>query len=368
MQVPLFDLKEQYRLLEPEIMEALQPFLRQQQFILGPAVEKFEAALAAYCSAPYAVGLSSGTDALLVAMEAIGIGPGDEVIVPAFTFYCTASCVTRRGAKPVFVDVALEDFNMPPEAAIAAITSKTKAMMPVHLFGQCAQMDTLVHAACEKGISVIEDAAQAIGAEYKGKRAGSMGRFGAFSFFPTKNLGAFGDGGALTMHTQEDYEKVKCLRMHGSRVIYEHEEIGGCFRLDALQAVILEIKLKRLEQWHTARQKNADYYAEHLKGVGDIVSPKVDPDRRHIFNQYVIRTGRRDALKQFLAERGVGTNIYYPAPIPEQKSMAYLKHKKGEFPNAERASREVLALPIYPELTEAQLAAVVREIRAFFSK
>jgi dTDP-4-amino-4,6-dideoxygalactose transaminase len=367
MQVPLFDLKEQYRALEPEILEALQPFLRQQLFILGAPVEQFEKSLATYCSTAHAVGLSSGTDALLVAMEALEIGPGDEVILPAFTFYATATTIIRRGAKPVFVDIVPDDFNIDAQQAVAVVNGRTKAMMPVHLFGQSAQMEPLLEAASSKGFAIIEDAAQAIGAEFNGKRVGSLGRFGAFSFYPTKNLGAFGDAGALTMQSAVDYEKVKSLRMHGMRGHYNHELIGGCFRLDALQAVILEIKLKRLENWHVARQKNAAFYARELKGVGDLVLPAVDPTRRHIFNQYTIRTRRRDDLKKFLTGRGIGTNIYYPDPVPLTKGLAHMGYKSGEFPVSEKTSREVLALPIYPELTEAQLAKVVEEVKAFFA-
>ncbi len=367
MQVPLFDLKEQYRLLEPEILEVLPSFLRQQQFTLGASVEQFEKSFAEYCQAPFSVGLSSGTDALLVALEALEIGAGDEVIVPAFSFYCTGSVVIRRGSKPVFVDISLDDFNMDMPAAIAAISSRTKAIIPVHLFGQSAKMDTLIKAADQKQISIIEDAAQAVGAEYKGTRVGNLGRFGAFSFYPTKNLGAFGDGGALTMQTHEDYEKIKMLRMHGSRQTYEHEAIGGCFRLDALQAIVLSIKLRHLEKWHLAREQHARFYRENLEGVGNLILPTVDPERRHVFNQYVIRTQQRDALKKHLADRGVGSGIYYPKIIPLQPGMANLGHREGEFPQAEKASREVLALPIFPELTETNLKKVTDDIRSFFA-
>jgi dTDP-4-amino-4,6-dideoxygalactose transaminase len=366
MGVPLFDLKEQYRQLEPEILPALQAFLPRQQLILGEAVEKFESALGAYCQVPHAVGVSSGTDALLMALEAAGAGPGDEVIVPAFTFYCTGSVVVRRGATPVFADVSLDDFNLLPEAVAAAVTPQTKVLMPVHLFGQACAIDALLDLAGKKNLVLIEDAAQAIGAEDSGRRAGSLGRFGAFSFFPTKNLGAFGDGGALTMRSSADYERVKMLRMHGSRQRYVHEEIGGCFRLDAVQALVLEIKLRHLESWHEARRRNAEYYRQHLHGVGDLILPQTGAGKRHVFNQFVIRTQKRDALRAFLQERGVGTEIYYPGTLPAQPAMQKAGYGGGQFPNAERLAKEVLALPIFPELTEAQLAEVVAGIRAFY--
>jgi dTDP-4-amino-4,6-dideoxygalactose transaminase len=366
VQVPLFDLTAQYRELEPEILPAIQAFLPRQQLILGETVERFEKNLAVYCGSKYAVGVSSGTDALLIALEAMDIGPGDEVIVPAFTFYCTASVVVRRGATPVFVDVAMDDFNALPEAIAAAITPRTKAIIPVHLFGQSASLDKILKIAEERGIPVLEDGAQAIGAEFNGQRVGSLGRFGAFSFFPTKNLGAFGDGGAVTMNTEADYLRVKSLRMHGSRERYKHEDIGGCYRLDALQALVLDIKLKHLDRWHAARQANAAAYASGLAGVGDLILPVTQAGRRHIFNQYVVRTAKRDALRTHLQQLGIGSEIYYPSTIPSQESFRKLGLSFGTFPNAERLCGEVLALPVFPELRNEQRDAVVAGIRSFF--
>jgi dTDP-4-amino-4,6-dideoxygalactose transaminase len=366
--VPFFDLKKQYQSLDAEIRPALEKFLPQQAFILGPTVESFEKSLATYCQTPFSIGLSSGTDALLLALEALHIGPGDEVIVPSFTFYCTASVVARRGAKPVFVDVDLHDYNILPAAIEAAITSRTKAMIPVHLFGQIVQIEAIQKIAQNHSIPIIEDSAQGIGAEYKGKRAGSFGRFGAFSFFPTKNLGAFGDGGALTLSSPEDLEHAKILRMHGSRIRYQHEEIGGCFRLDALQALILEIKLRHLESWQEKRRQNAAFYNESLQGVGEIVTPVENKDCRHVYHQYVIRTSKRDELRAHLTSLGIGSEVYYPTPVHLQKSMEYLGHRLGSFPNSERLAQEVLALPIYPELEKSHLEEAVNGIRQFFGK
>lgn len=275
--------------------------------------------------------------------------------------------MVRRGAKPVFVDVDLNDFNILPQAIEKAITPRTKAIIPVHLFGQMAEMNEILKIAKTRGIAVIEDSAQGIGAEYHGKRAGSMGRFGAFSFFPTKNLGAFGDGGALTVQTSEDDSIIKMLRMHGSRVRYHHEAIGGCFRLDALQALILEIKLKSLEKWQEQRRKNAAFYDHHLAGVGDIIIPRVNPNHRHVYHQYVIRTEKREALRNDLTAQGIGSEVYYPVPIPHQGSMQFLKHQRGDYPHSEKLSETVLALPIYPELSEADLQTVVLGIKKFFN-
>ncbi len=367
MNVPFFDLKKQYQRLEAEISPALEKFLPQQAFILGPTVESFEKGMATYCHSPFSLGVSSGTDALLMALEALEIGPGDEVIVPAFTFYCTASVVVRRGATPVFVDVDLNDYNILPAAIEAAITSRTKAIIPVHLFGQIVQIDAIQKIAIKHSLPIIEDCAQGIGAEYKGKRAGSFGRFGAFSFFPTKNLGAFGDGGALTFSATADYDHCKILRMHGSRIRYQHEEIGGCFRLDALQALILEVKLRHLETWQEERRSNAAFYNRALQGIGDLILPVENPNCRHVYHQYVLRTARREGLKSHLTALGIGSEVYYPIPVPHQKSMDYLGHRPGDFPNSEQLSQEVLALPIFPELDRSQLEETVKGIRSFFA-
>ena len=366
MSVPFFDLKKQYQKLDGEIRPALDKFLPQQAFILGAQVESFEKAMATYCQSPFSLGLSSGTDALLMALEALYIGPGDEVIVPAFTFYCTASVVVRRGATPVFVDVDLHDYNILPAAIEAAITPQTKAIIAVHLFGQVAQIDAIQKIAIKHSLPIIEDSAQGIGAEFQGKRAGSFGRMAAFSFFPTKNLGAFGDGGALTFSSENDWDHCKILRMHGSRIRYQHEEIGGCFRLDALQALVLEIKLRHLENWQEKRRQNADFYNRSFKGIKEIMTPVENRDCRHVYHQYVIRTSKREALKSHLTSLGIGSEVYYPIPIPHQKSMEFLGHRQGDFPNSEKLSQEVLALPIFPELEQSQLEEVVQGVRSFF--
>ncbi len=366
MSVPFFDLKKQYQSLQAEIAPALEKFLPQQALILGPTVESFEKEMASYCQSPFALGVSSGTDALLMALEALEIGPGDEVIVPAFTFYCTASVVTRRGATPIFVDVDLHDYNILPAAIEAAITPRTKAIVPVHLFGQIVQIDAIQKIAIKHSLPIIEDSAQGIGAEYKGKRAGSFGRFGAFSFFPTKNLGAFGDGGALTFASVHDQEHCKILRMHGSRIRYQHEEIGGCFRLDALQALVLEIKLRHLETWQEKRRQNAAFYNQALQEIGDLILPVENTNCRHVYHQYVIRTTKREALKAHLTSLGIGSEVYYPIPVPHQKSMEYLGHRLGDFPHSEQLSEEVLALPIFPELEPSQLEETVKGIQSFF--
>lgn len=366
MRIPFFDLKKQYQEISSEVLPALQDFLPTQAFILGSPVESFEKKLAAYCHTPFAIGLSSGTDALLLALEALRIGPGDEVIVPAFTFYCTASVVVRRGATPVFVDVDPHDFNILPDAIERAITPRTKAIIPVHLFGQMPAMDQILSIAQKHRIPIIEDSAQGIGAEFEGKRAGSMGRFGAFSFFPTKNLGAFGDGGALTVTNPEDDSLARVLRMHGSQVRYHHHEIGGCFRLDALQALVLEIKLKSLEKWQEQRRKNAAFYDDSLKNIPHLSTPLAHQNRRHVYHQYVIRTPQREALRQHLTSLGIGTEVYYPIAIPFQKSMEKWGHRLGDFPNSEKLAQEVLALPIYPEISSQDLSDVTEGIQKFF--
>ncbi len=366
MSVPFFDLKAQYREIESEIQSALRDFLPTQYFILGPAVESFERSMASYCGSPHAVGISSGTDALLLALEALEIGPGDEVIVPAFSFYASASVIVRRGATPVFVDVSLEDFNLLPRAVAAAITPQTKAIIPVHLFGQTASMSEILPLAQKRGIPVIEDSAQGVGAEENGKRAGSFGRFAAFSFYPTKNLGAFGDGGCLTMGASEDAELVRMLRVHGSKERYIHEKIGGCFRLDALQAIVLEVKLRHLERWQEKRRSHAAFYQKSLQGVGDLVLPSAPDYRRHVYHQYVVRSQRRNALREHLTAQGIGTDVYYPKILPLQPSFESLGYREGELPNSERLSREVLALPIYPELTSEALETIVQGIRGYF--
>jgi dTDP-4-amino-4,6-dideoxygalactose transaminase len=359
--VPLLDLKAQYASMRSEIRHALDLVMESQQFILGPEVEAFEQEIAAYCGCRHAIGVSSGTDALLVALMALGVGAGDEVITPAYSFFATAGTIARLGAKPVFVDIDAATFNVDPNSIASKITSKTKAILPVHLFGQMAEMKEITAIAERHGIPVIEDAAQAIGAERDGKRAGSVGDAGCLSFFPTKNLGAFGDAGMVTTNDSALAERVRMLRVHGYRSRYVNELLGGNFRLDAMQAAVLRVKLRYLDQWTEARQRNAAEYRKLLpKGV---VLPLEDPGR-HIYNQFVIRHPRRDALMESLRQENIGCEVYYPLPSHLQPCFADLGHKPGDFPVSEMASRESLALPIYPELSLEMLQRVSAAVAA----
>jgi dTDP-4-amino-4,6-dideoxygalactose transaminase len=372
MKVPLLDLRAQYRTLRDEIAPALSAVIESQHFILGPAVAEFEQACAAYCRTPRAVGVSSGTDALLIALMAEGIGPGHEVITTPYTFFATAGSIARVGARPVFVDIDPETFNLRPDQIESRITENTRAVMPVHLYGQCADMDPILEVARRRRLVVIEDAAQAIGAEYRGQRAGSMGEYGCFSFFPSKNLGGFGDGGLVTTADSARADRLEILRGHGARPKYHHRWVGGNFRLDALQAAVLSVKLRHLDDWTAARQRNADRY-DHLFEAAGLAGDPVrlpKPSRtagdRHIFNQYVIRVPRRNELQQFLSAEGVGTEIYYPVPLHLQECFAYLGYRTGDCPESERAAAETLALPIYPELTDEQAEYVVAPILRFY--
>lgn len=377
MKVPLLDLKSQYRSIRDQVLAVTQELYDSQGFILGPQVEKLENAIATYSCAKYAVGVSSGTDALLICLMALEIGPGDEVITTPYTFFATAGAVARTGAKPVFVDIDEETYNLDPTQLKAKITSRTKAIIPVHLYGQCCQMAPILKIAKENNLAVIEDAAQAIGAEdgegqgaqYQGKRAGSIGDFGCFSFFPSKNLGAFGDAGMVVTSSGEMYEKLVTLRVHGSRPKYYHHLLGGNFRLDALQAAILLVKFPHLDSWTQARQANAKRYRELFAAAGltDRVVLPVEGTGRHIYNQFVILVpDDREGLRQHLHEAGVGTEVYYPVPMHLQPCFKYLNGKKGDFPRSERAAEHTLALPIYPELTGEQQIYVVDTIRSFF--
>ena len=367
MPIPQFDLTRQYADLETEILTQLKAFLPKQSLVLGPAVESFEIHLKNYLQAKEAITISNGTDALLVSLMALEIGPGDEVIVPAFTFYCTASVVARLGAKPVFVDILPDNFNINPQALEQAITPKTKALIPVHLFGQACDLDAILTIASQHQLPVIEDTAQAFGSKWNNKPLGSFGLFGAFSFYPTKNLGAFGEGGLITTQDSEKAKIVRALRVHGSEKRYTHFLLGGNFRLAALQALVLDIKLKYVDSWIEKRRAHARYYIEHLNNVGDLVLPTTHKKAYHSYNQFVIRTKKRDILKNYLQEKGIGTDIYYPSPLPLQPSFAYLKHKPGDFPEADRAANEVLALPIFPELREEELNFIVTTIQNFYA-
>ena len=363
MSVPMLDLQAQYRPIRDQILEVVTRVCDSQRFIMGPEIEGLERELATFLGVGHAVGVSSGTDALLLAMMALGITAGDEVITSTYSFFATAGCVARLGATPVFVDIDPVTYNIDPAAIAAAITPRTKAIIPVHLYGQSADLDPIVEIAYRAGVPVIEDAAQAIGARYKGRVVGGDGRLGCFSFFPSKNLGAFGDGGLVTTNDDELVAVLRRMRVHGADRQYYHQVIGGNFRIDALQAAVLRVKLPHLPGWTDGRRRNAARYDALFAeaGLGDRVTlPVAMPDRYHIFNQYVVRLQQRDAVKAHLESRGVGCAIYYPVPFHEQECFAYLGYRAGQFPHAERAARETLALPIYGELTEAQQRYVVQ--------
>ncbi len=376
--VPFFDLSVQFKSIETEIRAALDEVFQSQQFIMGSKVQALEKTIAQYCETRYAVGVASGSDALLLSLMALGIGAGDEVLIPPFTFFATAGSVSRLGATPVFVDIERETYNLDSSKIEEKITSKTRAIIPVHLFGQCADMNPLLKIARERKLFVIEDAAQALGAEYKpdggarGRRAGQMGDLGCFSFYPTKNLGAFGDAGMVVTDNPDLAEKVSLLRVHGSKPKYYHNKIGINSRLDTIQAAVLLVKFKYLEKWTTERQKKAECYRklfQHLlSSIKGFKLPATRYQNRHIFHQYVIRVPDRDRLREFLVENGIGTDIYYPVPLHLQECYSFLKYREGDLPNSEEASREVLALPIYPELSEDQQKAVVDCIEAFYRK
>lgn len=363
MNVKLLDLQAQYLPIRNEIRRAVDEVLDTQALILGPHVERFERNLAQYCGTKHAIGVSSGTDAILCALMAAGVKPGDEVICPAFTFFATAGCIARLGAVPVFIDVDPVTFNLDPAKLPAKISKKTVAILPVHLFGQCANMEAINAIAAQHGLKVIEDAAQAIGARRNGKKACALSLAGCLSFYPTKNLGAAGDAGAICTDDDALAETCRLLRVHGSGHQYYHKIIGGMFRLAAVQAAVLDVKLKYLEGWHEGRRKNAELYDQLLAG-SKVSTPKIEAGNWSIYNQYVVRVPDRDRVKQELADKGVGSAIYYPVPLHLQECFAYLGHKAGDFPESERACREVLALPIYPELPEDQIRTVAQQLRA----
>ena len=366
MKVPLLDLKAQYLAIKAEVDAAIAEVMESQHFILGPKVEECEKALARYCDCSHAIGMSSGSDALLACLMAENIGLGDEVITTTYTFFATAGAIARLGATPVFVDIDPATYNLDTAQLESRVTNKTRAIIPVYLYGQMADMDAVLHVTEKHGLIVIEDAAQAIGARHRGRQAGTFGHYGCFSFFPSKNLGAAGDGGMVVTNDAQRAEKLRVLRGHGAKPKYHHKIIGGNFRLDAIQAAVVSAKLPHLDDWTTARQRNAKQYDRLLGEAGvPIGLPKVATDR-HIFNQYVIRTSKRDELQAYLQKKGVGTEVYYPVPMHLQECFAYLGHVAGAFPESERAAKETLALPIHPELTELQARYVVDCIRDFF--
>jgi dTDP-4-amino-4,6-dideoxygalactose transaminase len=382
--IPLLDLQAQYASIRDELDSAIKHVFESQHFILGPEVESLEQEIAEYSHCRFAVGVSSGTDALLACLMAIGIESGDEVITTPYTFFATAGSISRLGAKPVFVDIDPQTYNIDPEKIDAAVTARTKAILPVHLFGQMADMDPIMEIARRRSLYVIEDAAQAIGAEYKGRRAGSVGDLGCLSFFPSKNLGACGDGGMVTGNNPDFIERVRVLRSHGSKPKYFHKFVGGNFRLDAIQAAVLRVKLKYLDDWTTARQLNAANYkglfadfnlagkegdASRTRDGARVLMPIQVDHMRHIYNQFVVRVNgtKRDGLMSHLRRRGIASEVYYPLPLHLQECFARLGGRAGDFPASESAARETLALPIYPELTKTMQRHVVETIADFFS-
>lgn len=368
--VPLIDMQRQYEELAPELTAALARVCESGRFVFGPDCQQLEQSLASYCQARHGVACASGSDALLLALMAFDIGPGDEVLLPSFTFFATASAVVRLGARPVFVDLEPRRYGIDPDLLEAAVTPATKAIIPVHLYGQCADMRPILDLAARRNLKVIEDAAQAVGAEYQGRRAGSLGDIGCFSFYPTKNLGGFGDGGMLTTQDDKLAQKLRLLRAHGMEPRYYHQVIGINSRLDSLQAAVLNVKFPRLDHWTGLRQGHAARYGELFRasGLDRVLGLPQAVESRHVWNQYVVRVpeGRRDALRQHLSGRQIGTEIYYPVPLHLQQCFSYLGYGPGSLPKTEQAALETLALPIFPELTAAEQDLVARELAVFF--
>lgn len=369
--IPLLDLRAQYDSIREEILAALNVVLESQHFIMGPEVQAFETEIAAYCQAPYAIGVSSGTDALLAALMALGTGPGDEIITTPYSFFATAGAAARLGARPVFVDIEPHGYNLNVELVEAAITPRSRLILPVHLYGQSADLEPLLEIAARRGLALVEDAAQAIGTEYKGRRVGALGTVGCFSFFPSKNLGAYGDAGLLTTADPHLAERLRLLRVHGAAPKYHHSVVGGNFRLDAIQAAVLRVKLKYLDGWTESRRGNAQRYRALFAESGVLASGAVSlPEElgfgRHIYNQFVLRVQRRDELQAYLKKQQVGTEVYYPVPLHLQECFRNLGYGRGDFPEAERAAAETLAIPIYPELRPEQQEEVVGRIAEFY--
>jgi dTDP-4-amino-4,6-dideoxygalactose transaminase len=364
MTVPLLDLKAQYADIRTDVDAAVRSVLESARFIGGPEVSALEEEVARYSQCALGIGCASGTDALLLTLWALGVGPGDEVITSAYSFFASAGTIANNGATPVFADIDPRTYNLDPHRLEAAFTPRTKAVVAVHLYGQCADM-TAIKAICDQHrVFLIEDAAQAIGSEWNGKRAGSMGDYGCFSFFPSKNLGGIGDGGMIVTQNPDYAERVRMLRDHGAKPKYYHSMVGTNSRLDAIQAAVLRVKLRHLDRWSEARARNAALYDQLFEGTR-VGRPYRDPRGRHIYNQYVIRVPKRDELRQHMTERSIGTEIYYPVPLHLQKCFSMLGHKPGDMPHAEGAAAETLALPIYPELTEDQIRYVASSVREF---
>jgi len=373
MKVPLLDLQAQYATIRDEARTAIDEVCESQHFILGPRVQRLEAAIAAYSGAAFGIGVSSGTDALLVALMALDVKPGDEIITTPYSFFATAGAIARLGAVPVFVDIDDRSYNMDPSLIERVITPRTRVIIPVHLFGQAADMDPILAVAAAYGLAVVEDAAQAIGTEYKGRRVGALGQVGCFSFFPSKNLGGFGDGGMVVTSDPQLAERLRVLRSHGGKPKYHHSVVGGNFRLDEIQAAVLLVKLKFLDQWTARRQRNAGEYDRLFRNaaIDDLRLPEAvwrqsGDAHHHIYNQFSVRTPRRDALQAHFKNAGIGTEVYYPVPLHEQKCFADLGYSATSFPLSHRAAGEALPLPIYPELTDAQILHVVETAVSFF--
>ncbi len=366
MKVQLLDLVRQWELIREEAMAAVTDVLDRQACVLGPVVADFERAMSEYIGVPQAIGCASGTDALLVALRALGAEDGEEVITTPFTFFATAGAIVNARGKPVFVDIEPDSFNIDPAQIDGAITDRTRVIVPVHLFGQCADMDPIIAIAQRRGVRVLEDAAQAIGARYGDRPAGTMGDVGSFSFYPSKNLGGVGDGGLMTTRDDDLATRLRSLRSHGGSRSYYHDEVGWNSRLDALQAAVLQVKLRHLDAWIDARRANAAFYAEAFAGIDGIRTPPVGEGMFHIYNQYMVRAERRDELRAHLGEHGVGSGIYYPLSLHEQPCFANLGYKQGDFPESERACRENLSLPIHPQLHADERAYVAETVRAFY--
>jgi dTDP-4-amino-4,6-dideoxygalactose transaminase len=364
MTVPLLDLRAQYDTIRAEIDDAVRRVMESTRFIGGPEVTGLEEEVARYSQCEFAIACASGTDALLLALRALGVGPGDEVITTAYSFFASAGTIVNVGATPVFVDIDPRTYNLDPHALEAAVTPRTKAVVAVHLYGQCCDIATVKDVCTKRQLWLIEDAAQAIGSEWEGRRAGAFGDFGCFSFFPSKNLGGAGDGGMMVSNHSEHADRARLLREHGARPKYHHAIVGTNSRLDALQAAILRVKLRHLDRWSEQRAKNAALYDQLFEGTR-VGRPWKDPRTRHIYNQYVIRSAQRDELKTFLGDRGIGTEIYYPVPLHLQQCFASLGYRAGDLPQSEAAARETLALPIYPELGEDRIRYVAATVKEF---
>jgi len=368
MQVQLLDLKIQYESLAKEILSAVEGVLKDANYIMGKQVEELEKKTCEYLGCKNAIAIASGTDALLLSLRAAGVGYGDEVITTTYTFFATAGAIVNVGARPVFVDIIPGTFNIDPKKIEAVVTKKTKAIIPVHLFGQSAEMDPIMAIAKKHNLKVIEDACQSIGTKYKNVYVGNIGDTGCFSFFPSKNLGCAGDGGMVSANNQEMADKVKILRVHGGEKKYYHRIVGTNSRLDTIQAAILLVKFKYLDKWSKLRGEHGERYNSELKGVGDIVTPSKIADSNHVYNQYTIRTKKRDALQEFLKENGIGSAVYYPMPLHMQECFKNLGYKEGDFPEAEKAAKESVSIPVYPELTDEQQEYVIDKIKEFFTK